>query len=76
MEITFLWCYFLGSRPFQEVLANIQHTAIHNIGSRLASEPRPPGMEVECHSASPLYSPFIPLGYWKKNKVQGKGLLS
>ena len=46
MEITFLWCYFVGSRPYQEVLANIQHTVFHNFGSPLASEPRPPGMEI------------------------------
>ncbi|KAK2568420.1 hypothetical protein P5673_007452 [Acropora cervicornis] len=31
-----------GSRPYQEVLANIQHTVFHNFGSPLASEPRPP----------------------------------
>ncbi|XP_068704662.1 mucosa-associated lymphoid tissue lymphoma translocation protein 1 homolog [Montipora capricornis] len=31
-----------GFRPYQEFLANIQHTVIHNIGSPLASEPRPP----------------------------------
>ena len=63
MEITFLLCYFVGSRPYQEVLANIQHTVFHNFGSPLASEPRPPGIEIERHSASLLYSSCIPLGY-------------
>ena len=34
---------FLGPRPYQEIVANVQHTMLSDYGSPLALEPRPQG---------------------------------
>lgn len=34
---------FLGPRPYQEIVANVQHTMFSDYGSPLALEPRPQG---------------------------------
>lgn len=36
----------LGSRPYQEIIANVQHTMFSDYGSPLALEPRPQGIEI------------------------------